>query len=115
MTFFVCFNLLLGFLIKYFFIVYVKGSINNDGSEAAGNSSQKRSSESNANQQTAPQHILDLQEEHDRMHKQRKEDLANWKSNQELLDKEKKSKQDSSDIVNDGSEPTPLTDLDGGD
>ena len=54
-----------------------------------------------------------MEEEHDRIHKQRKEDLANWKLNQELLNKEKKSKQDSSDVVNDGSEPTPLTDLDG--
>ena len=121
MTFFVCFNLLLGFLIKYFFIVgdyvyvAVKGFSNSGGDDSAGNSSQKKSSESNANQQTAPQHILDLEEEHDRIHKQRKEDLANWKLNQELLNKEKKSKQDSSDVVNDGSEPTPLTDLDGGD
>ena len=137
MTFFVRFSLLLRFLIKYFFIAVgfllrlnlgycapwacaaglVKVS-SNKGGEAGGvadNSSQKKSSESNANQQTAPQHILDLQEEHDRIHKQRKEDLANDKLNKELLDKEKKSKQDSSDVVNDGSEPTPLTDLDGGD
>ena len=139
MTFFVRFSLLLRFLIKYFFIAVgfllrlnlgycapwasppaeglVKVS-SNKGGEAGGvadNSSQKKSSESNANQQTAPQHILDLEEEHDRIHKQRKEDLANWKLNQELLNKEKKSKQDSSDVVNDGSEPTPLTDLDGGD
>ena len=40
---------------------------------------------------------------------------AEHTENKELLDKEKKSKQDSSDVVNDGSEPTPLTDLDGGD
>nr|UHB41943.1 hypothetical protein [Diaporthe sp.] len=135
MTFFVRFSLLLRFLIKSFFIAggfwlrlnlgycvpracgagLVKVSSNKGEGGVADNSSQKKSSESNANQQTAPQHILDLQEEHDRIHKQRKEDLANWKLNQELLNKEKKSKQDSSDVVNDGSEPTPLTDLDGGD
>ena len=47
MTFFVCFNLLLGFLIKYFFIVgdyvyvAVKGFSNSGGDDSAGNSSQK--------------------------------------------------------------------------
>ena len=38
-----------------------------------------------------------------------------WQEYKESLDKEKISKQDSSNVVNDASEPTPLTDLDGGD
>lgn len=99
MTFFVCFNLLLGFLIKGHFFVYVNDTNNKDNSSKPG----------------APQHILDLEKLLNEQHKQRKADLESWKQTQESLDKEKKSKQDSSNVVNDGSEPTPLTDLDGGD
>lgn len=110
MTFFVCFSLLLGFLNKYSFIVYVNGSSNKD----VDNSSLQKPSGSNANEQKAPQHILDLAEKLDKQHKKNKEDLKKWQEYQESLDKEKRSKQDSSNVVNDASEPTPLTDLDGG-
>lgn len=113
MTFFVCFSLLLGFLIliKDSFIVYVNGSSNKD----IDNTSQKKPGESSANEQKAPQHILDLEEKLDKQHKKDKEKLKEWQQYQESLDKEKRSKQDSSNVVNDASEPTPLTDLDGGD
>lgn len=100
MTFFVCFYLLLGFLIKHSFIVYVNGSSNND----VDNTNQGSSNEPNANKSKAPQFLLELEAQ---LNKQLKEDIR--KANK------KPSKQDSSDVVNDGSEPTPLTDLDGGD
>lgn len=111
MTFFVCFNLLLGFLIKFSFVVYVKDSDN----KHVDNSNQEKPSGHNASEQKAPQHILDLEAELDKRHKKNKELLKKWHESQESLDKEKRSKQDSSNVVNDGSEPTPLTDLDGGD
>ena len=109
MTFFVCICLLLGFLIKYSFIVYVKDSGNKD----ADNASEKKSGEAYAKERTAPQHLLDLEEKHNKEHEEQKKHLERWKENLESLDKEKRSKQDSSNVVNDGSEPTPLTDLDG--
>ena len=108
MTFFVCFYLLLGFLIIHSIIVYVKGS---SSDKDAGNSNKESdnfnkgsSNEANASKSSAPQHILDLEAYLDKMQKENRRKLN-----------EKPSKQDSSDVVNDGSEPTPLTDLDGGD
>ena len=108
MTFFVCFYLLLGFLIIYSIIVYVKGS---SSDQDAGNSNKESdnfnkglSNEANASNSSAPQHILDLEAYLDKMQKENRRKLN-----------EKPSRQDSSDVVNDGSEPTPLTDLDGGD
>ena len=108
MTFFVCFYLLLGFLIIHSIIVYVKGS---SSDKDAGNSNKESdnfnkgsSNEPNANKSSAPQHILELQEYLDTMQREQRRKLN-----------EKPSRQDSSDVVNDGSEPTPLTDLDGGD
>ena len=111
MTFFVCIYLLLGFLIKDSFIIYVKDS----GNKEVDNSHQGSSNEPNANKSSAPQHILDLEALLNKQNKEALERLNKDKEARERLNKDKESKQDSSNVVNDGSEPTPLTDLDGGD
>jgi len=118
MTFFVCFSLLLGFLILEieYYILY-----------------------SDSKFKDAMKNVAELGE---KLSKQTKENLDKLKNSDGVLDKKvvkdneaekkefpdfeertanrwKKSsegpKQDSSNVVDDGSEPTPLTDLDGGD
>jgi hypothetical protein len=71
LTFFVCICLLLRFLIQDSFIVYVKDSGNKD----ADNSSEKKSGESQFKERTAPQHLLDLEEKHDKEHQEQKKHL----------------------------------------
>lgn len=118
MTFFVCFYLLLGFLIIEieYYILY---------------------SDSDSKRAEAIKNVAELGEKLAKQHKEqleqvKKSELPTDKKAVEDYEAEKKefpdfdermvnsrkkllAKQDSSNVVNDGSEPTPLTDLDGGD
>lgn len=104
MTFFVCFNLLLGFLILEIEYYILYSGTNNKGAEAIKN-------------------VAELGEKLAKQNKERLEQLKNSElpadkkavENYEAERKKLLAKQDSSNVVNDGSEPTPLTDLDGGD
>lgn len=109
MTFFVCFNLLLRFLVIEieYYILY---------------------SDSNNKFEKAKKALAELDQkslDQNKIHKESIEkslEILNKQptGNKEAAKKESAeqgqiSKQDSSNVVNDGSEPTPLTDLDGGD
>lgn len=103
MTFFVCFNLLLGFLILEieYYILY---------------------SDSDSKLAEAIQNLRELEEKLSKQTKERLEQIKNSKSSADKkanedfeAEKKERVKQDSGNVVNVGSEPTPLTDLDGGD
>lgn len=109
MTFFVCFNLLLGFLvieIEY----YILYSDSNDKWE------ETRKSLAELDKTVSKQTKKDLESIEKTFEMWNKQSTANKEAaKKESGEQGQTSKQDSSNVVNDGSEPTPLTDLDGGD
>lgn len=140
MTFFVCFNLLLRFLVIEIEYYILYSDSNNDldkikkdlaelGQQLSEQNKKRKESidkwfEDQGIKPRPLSEILKEKMQHSgELSEKRPQEVAEGSENKrreteakDSLNKvDKNIKQDSSDVVNDGAEPTPLTDLDGGD
>nr|YP_010743642.1 hypothetical protein QAZ32_mgp51 [Diaporthe sojae]WET30388.1 hypothetical protein [Diaporthe sojae] len=108
MTFFVCFYILLGFL-----VLEIEDYILYSDSEGKFAEAIKELIELDKKVREQNKKYKKWLDEESSLNKKPTDNKETAKK--ESIEQGQKSKQDSSNVVDDGSEPTPLTDLDGGD
>lgn len=118
MTFFVCFNLLLRFLILEIEYYILYSDSDSKRAEAIKNVSElgdKLAKQNKAQLELQKNSELAADKKAFKDHEAEKTEFPDFEERRANRWAKERIKQDSGNVVNDGSEPTPLTDLDGGD
>lgn len=111
MTFFICFYILLGFLVLEIEYYIFYSNSDNKPTEVIKELLEldKKTREQNK------KHLESIEKSFPEIFNKNRTGGNKETAKKESVEQGQISKQDSSNVVNDGSEPTPLTDLDGGD